>query len=296
MVYNVWQKLNKFVHHCCMAKWKTLQLTLERAYMGAPTGRAGEFEGIVLTVWQILRGSVWIEKEGELVISRAGDRRWVVCTPGKRRQKFSDDAELISLHFLLESPGDGAEWHGMPVLAVAPRAEDVDSLSRLMKFVEQLGLSESDTLRIGRVDLSLEATLALRSVVYEFVYRLMGLLGSSGLCYEPPQLSDERVAKSYRELSARDPRIELKIDQLASELGITVGQLNRLWQRELGITPRSYWDQRRIRFACNLLQIRRLPVKVVAAELGYRHLSQFSNWFSKRMGCAPKKYGQVKLS
>lgn len=228
--------------------------------------------------------------------SVAGDSRWVVCMPGKRRQEFSDDAELVSLHFLVESPGNGARWRGVPLLSVAPDGVARRSFEKLMACVQGQGLTQEETLQIGGVELSLGATLAVRAAACEFLHRLLTLLQSDGLLFEPPGLEDTRVLASYRELSARDPGKELVIDALAANLGITVGQLNRLWQRELRTTPRRYWDQRRVRHACNLLQIQKLPVKVVAAELGYRHLSQFSNWFTQKVGSAPREYRQGRLS
>jgi len=116
------------------------------------------------------------------------------------------------------------------------------------------------------------------------------LAGQHGMRYEVPAIQDLRVRSSHRQLAAMDIRDPLSRQALAAQEGLTAGQLDRLWRAELGLTTTQYHDCQRLTYACGQLRRHDIPIKVIAAELGFRHLSQFSNWFHSRHGESPRSF------
>jgi len=77
--------------------------------------------------------------------------------------------------------------------------------------------------------------------------------------------------------------------RLCREFALSHNHLNRICQRDLGCTIAAYVNQRRVRWATQLLAETTLPVKVIAAELGYTDLAQFSKLISRHTGQPPRQ-------
>jgi AraC family transcriptional regulator of arabinose operon len=140
------------------------------------------------------------------------------------------------------------------------------------------------------LELSIEAYLELQTRTLEVFKGVVQLAGKHGMRYLVPSIHDPRVHASHRYLAGLDIRQEVSRQELAAKEGLTAGQLDRLWRAELSITPHQYRDRQRLTYACEQLRQHETPIKVIAADLGFRHLSQFSNWFSNRHRESPRSY------
>lgn len=78
--------------------------------------------------------------------------------------------------------------------------------------------------------------------------------------------------------------------QTAARLvGVSVRQLERLCQRELGCTPTEWFDRERMAVAVRLLTEGQ-AVKVVALQLGYSQPANFSRDFKHHFGQSPSAF------
>jgi len=81
---------------------------------------------------------------------------------------------------------------------------------------------------------------------------------------------------------------ELKITELAKELGVSQSKLGRIIRREYGVTTNNYLMFRKLEKAKLMLTTNKwLPIKEVASVLGFSSVAYFSKCFRKRFNCTP---------
>ena len=74
---------------------------------------------------------------------------------------------------------------------------------------------------------------------------------------------------------------KIKIDALASQIGITRNYLTKSFQKELGVSPQEFLINIRMERAAELLTSTSLPVNEVAAKVGYSDALAFSKKFKE---------------
>lgn len=99
----------------------------------------------------------------------------------------------------------------------------------------------------------------------------------------------DRVGAIKRQLSAmiRDGE---PTGKLARQFGLSPRHLNRVFQRETGMTVKEYQTELRLVSARNLLAGSELPISEVAAAVGFGRPGFFSVFFRRHSGCTPQEY------
>jgi AraC-like DNA-binding protein len=77
---------------------------------------------------------------------------------------------------------------------------------------------------------------------------------------------------------------------LSRQLRLGIHTVSRRFAAHYGTTPRGFLEQRKLEWAQQRLAQSEERVKVIAAELGFLNLSQFSNWFRLRNQLSPREY------
>ncbi len=105
------------------------------------------------------------------------------------------------------------------------------------------------------------------------------------------KIGDARVRKALAVLG--DSLGEtVSMNAVASQAGLSVRNMNRLFLEELGLTPRQVLIQMRIGRARELL-LQGTPVTRVALDCGYRSLSRFITVFRQLTGQLPSEYRRL---
>jgi AraC-like DNA-binding protein len=91
------------------------------------------------------------------------------------------------------------------------------------------------------------------------------------------QLMDENLA-------------EISIAKVASESGLSLRNFNRLFLKEVGMTPKYYLILRRMDKAKELLKKTQMTITDISLEVGYGSLSKFIETFKKTEGQLPSDY------
>ena len=78
--------------------------------------------------------------------------------------------------------------------------------------------------------------------------------------------------------------------ELAGRVHVSTAYFSRLFRRILGQTFSDYLTGRRMREAQNLLHMTRLPIRDIAAMLGYSRQSYFARRFRNVTGMTPTDY------
>lgn len=88
---------------------------------------------------------------------------------------------------------------------------------------------------------------------------------------------------------------DLSLKQIAAEVHISPPHLTRLFRAELRHSPHEYVIQMRMNRAKHLLKTTALPIKAIAAEVGYGSESSFTGAFTERIGISPRKFRDLPL-
>ncbi len=100
-----------------------------------------------------------------------------------------------------------------------------------------------------------------------------------------------------------DPRIEQAMDQACADLsqpisipamanvaGLSASRFAHLFRQSLGISPRHWIELQRINRARQLLELTDLPIKQIAADVGFESPFYFSLRFTHYHGKSPRRY------
>lgn len=83
---------------------------------------------------------------------------------------------------------------------------------------------------------------------------------------------------------------KLKLDEIATETGLSASHYSRLFQNRTGHSPIDYFIQLKIQRACRLLDNSGWMIADVAREMGFDDQFYFSRVFRKVMGMSPREY------
>lgn len=263
---------------------------LYRIYDGRAVEGAGQWVKLVPST-----EAFWIIRSGFAEI-RMGKRRWRVGAGGgmclgmgAREQFFSEDARLLSInhvwkdadgrpHFLLPEPHQFA--------AVAAR----DLVAAAEQFSHEVAL------RIGKPALMPSSRMNAndyQSVIGAFHYWLASYgeyLDRGGFRSVSEVPIDPRLLKARRLLDQVPLDQAIDYATVAGRAGISRTQLERLFRTHFATTPHAYFQRRRAEYACQALLQPGIPIKAISLNLGFRHLSRFSAWFSSREHNPPRAY------
>jgi len=76
--------------------------------------------------------------------------------------------------------------------------------------------------------------------------------------------------------------------KLATLSKIPMRKLQRIFEKDLGCTPRNMLNGHRLAAACQLLRTGR-SVKEVAHQMGFKHPTNFTRYFKVQMGVTPSQ-------
>jgi len=74
---------------------------------------------------------------------------------------------------------------------------------------------------------------------------------------------------------------------IAAEVGVSCRQLERLFSKHLGMSPKSYNDKLRLENARRLLQQTKMTILEVALANGFTNTAHFSKLYRRRFGASP---------
>jgi AraC-like DNA-binding protein len=109
-----------------------------------------------------------------------------------------------------------------------------------------------------------------------------------GRCDQPwlSALSDPRLGQALKAMVER-PQADYTVERLAALAGMSRASFTEHFARRFGLTPIEFLRRRRLERAAILLDTTDLPIKRVAAEVGYRSRSYFSRAFHEFYGHWP---------
>lgn len=83
---------------------------------------------------------------------------------------------------------------------------------------------------------------------------------------------------------------DISLSEVARQSGMSPRNFNRLFQMELGTTPKNYLILKRVRLAENLLKKSKKTITDISLEVGYSSVSKFIEIFKRHIGKLPSDY------
>jgi AraC-like DNA-binding protein len=104
--------------------------------------------------------------------------------------------------------------------------------------------------------------------------------------------ADWRVSKVKDFIDKQNGNVGTALDYLCRELdiGITAAHLSRLFRQETGLGIREYSRRLRMDTAARKLESTALPIKHIAADLGYRGPADFFRQFKQQFNVTPCEF------
>lgn len=100
----------------------------------------------------------------------------------------------------------------------------------------------------------------------------------------------ERIIQSAKHLIQQKQNLQLDMNQVAVELGVSYSWFRKNFKQYTGQSPHQYLLQLHIQSACELLMKTTMPVKQIAYQLGFESSGYFCRLFKAKVGLSPKQF------
>jgi AraC-like DNA-binding protein len=279
---------SQLVERIPFTAWANLHAHLIWIYDGAvePRWRRGVVESPHMTAWLVRAGSVKVRLGNRRLHATAG--QWVFPPSGDLWREFSEDAVILSVRYRASWPtGEDLFDEGLGI--VFP-AEEHPSLERAARPLARFA---ARTFPEGyRFLLEERATLAqhlqLQALFARWLEVSVAVLTARGLTPSRMGRIDARLLKAVHLIDQQAWSEPFAEREVARQVGLSLSQLERLFTRQFGLSPRSYGERRRQEHAIALLQSSPQSIKEIAYHLGFSSLPHFSAWCRRRHGMSPR--------
>ena len=255
-----------------------------------PVPSPGHWFGLhnpVCVVWLIESGQVRIETESG--VNTYGSDTWILQMPGLRlSQIFSEDAQLLSLRFLLK-------WQNGRMLFRPQQRERSCSLGQY-PVLKQAALDflavppkAGDGVHFSETLMHADDAWAIAAAEANFLQHWYRCACDIGFEMQESYLADRRVASGVAVLQEQLANSDVPYLELMERTGVSRAQLDRIFHKHLGHSPKREHDLLRLAHAQEQLQIHERPIKQIAADLGFYDASQFAKWFRRLDGRNPSQ-------
>lgn len=218
----------------------------------------------------IIKGTGTVVVDGKTYTASAGDV--YIIPEGSDHLYYSDDKNpWIKIFFNVRGRlvGQLIKLYGLSERVVMPGGE------LLPLFLQFYDIAKTSPVHDRVID---PCTLKM----HEIIQRL------SATTQENPAVSDEAMRLKW----LLDSRVssDVTTEELAATVFRSKDYVIKLFKREFGETPHAYFLRQKMALAQSLLTGTKLPVKQIAAALGYEDQHYFSNVFKKEIGQSPVDY------
>lgn len=276
-----------------MHNWSTLHAELLWAYRGVINTWNHDLQvdhSYGYWLWYIEKGHVRLETNGKSLSAQKG--QWIFCPIGSTKQKFSRDAEILSIHFLAQWPtGENlfSEKDGFIF-----EAKSHPTLNRCTRELQATVEESFPGVRVVlfEQDTDLEVFLKLQNLLFVLLLEIVRLFKKHGLGLTYASSPDPRIGRALQCLNESALGEPFPLQRLLQRTGLSRVHLDRLLCNSIGISSKEYWERLREGEACHRLENSKQPSKEICYYLGFKQPSHFATWFKRRKGITPAKYRQ----
>lgn len=240
--------------------------------------------------WLRLLRKGGVKITGESCTCKATEGQWILSPNELITQRFTTDAQILSIHFLCQWPTGKNLFtgtHGM-----IWDAQTTPKLERSAVALQRLTKRHFPTARLDLYFQSASHSLFMRfqNAFTLFLAEFSEAMTQQGRQFSHHGTHDERLTLALNcmhETSQSDP---FPWERIAQASGLSRKHLDRLFYTHFGTTSRSYWEKMKLEDAIRLLETTTLSIKEVGYNLGFKQASHFSTWLTKHLGHPPREH------
>lgn len=251
----------------------TLGLTYNKAVEPAHLRLRRQME-LYYVSWYIRQGKAKVESNGQMVSAASG--QWVFLDPlSEHSHVLTDDIVLISIRFRIA-------WRGLDFLPpLAPlRVVEGGLWPELLTTAEALCRANEHECPPASA-----AYFHRQARFFDWLEAWRRERESLGVSLESPQ--DARVFEVMASLSRSISIRPINYAALQRAVGISRAQIDRIFQGELGLTPRQWMVAQCLDEAQRQIRLGDRSLKEIALSLGFFDASHFTRWHRRQTGQSP---------
>jgi len=257
---------------------------------GLNPGAWSGFSQVPYGLFFVEKGRVDIEVKGRRMVVPSGCAFF--SAPGRRRHFFAKGTRLLSVGFRCRRP-DGLPLYAEGLNLVVP--------TRRLRTLHRLTSGLFETVHQGRASVDYRRSILPRPIslvdrarreqaFFGWFAAYVETLAGMGVRPAPGHAGGRRLARIIGLLNDEPLGRPAELAELAARAGYGRRRLDQLLQAGLGLTAKGFLEARRMESARRLLGEGELPLKEVAALLGFRHAPHFTAWFKGGAGRTPSAY------
>lgn len=237
--------------------------------------------------WLVRKGWVEVEHDGQVWRAEAG--QWLIVRPVVRRQRWSENAQILSIAFEAKWP-DGRSLidEGLSLILDAEEHPTLERQAR--KLVSEMNKTAIRTWDARSEPITIHRYLKLQSVLSLWLSELIAAVRNADVRLQVKQDIDPRIIQVVRRIDELSSANFVDIEKLAETVDMSAVHLTRLFKEQLNVTPVAYHNRMRIEEAKRRLHVPDARIKEVSIDLGFTHLSHFSRWFKHHAGLPPRDF------
>ena len=229
-----------------------------------------------------VQGQEYALTPGVVFFARPGVVHQIVNTAQPHMELF-----WVSFQWTPPAPGAAGEVDSLlRAFAEAPVLAVPDDAGRLRTLWQALR-----TLAEGEVRVGYGAQVAGLMTALLLTLAQTGAGASAAVAeprgYAPPGELTARLAMRFIHDNLNRP---LSLTEVAQQAHVSPRHLSRVFRTFAGVAPAAYVTRARLDRAQGLLQHSDLPIKEVAAQVGYPDVHHFTRVFTQQVGCAPGEF------
>lgn len=130
-----------------------------------------------------------------------------------------------------------------------------------------------------------------------YLYQLLACMADNenGMPKEESRTDESRYVRTAINLLINSSDPQIKVSEVAKQIGVSRGYLTRIFRKETGTSPQEFQMKYRMEKAGALLRSTDSQVSVVAEELGYADVLSFSKSFHRFFGMSPTEFREQKV-
>lgn len=272
-------------------EWSTIRTELLWAYSGSvnPTDQAIRVNhNYGYWLWHIVKGEVEVRVDEEVKRAQAGE--WLFCPTGETEQRFSSDAEILSLHFLCNWPTGENLFSSLAGLVF--RADGYPQFTRAAKSLQRVVHKNFPGVRVVlfKQITELETFIELQQLFFKMLLEFTKILKAHGAQPAYAGSMDHRIGLAIRCLNEAPLSQPFPRKRLLQETGLSRVHLDRILSNQLGVTTKEYWEMLRKESASYQLESTEQSAKEIGYNLGFKQPSHFTTWFKNKQGMTPQEF------
>ncbi len=228
-----------------------------------------------------VKGSGWIEVSGN--VKRVVADSYFVIPAGMSHSYGSDTSEPWTIYWIHFKGSLAGEFFPPSVEIKEIRPGMRSRIERRIEMFEEILTTLENGFSIENLLYSCSALHHfLGSLRYLGVYRALGGSEENDVAEAAIRYMKENIEKP------------LRLSDLAAFTGYSSSHFSSLFTKRTGLAPLNYFNQLRIKKACDLLDFTDLKINQLCYKIGISDSYYFSRLFAKIMGISPSEYRRIK--